>query len=132
MIYFLDTDTCAFILRGKFMCAERVGAQSHQNVKVPSMVQAELLMGVRESANPIQTARKVDELLSPFEIVPFDAMAAAVYAEVRFSLKKTGNLISPNDLIIAATALAHNATLVTHNTREFNRVSGLQLADWTH
>jgi tRNA(fMet)-specific endonuclease VapC len=62
--------------------------------------------------------------------LPFDDLAAEVYGRVRAFLAQQGQLIGPNDLLIAATALAHGATLVTHNTRELARVPDLQIEDW--
>lgn len=62
--------------------------------------------------------------------MPFDDAAAVVYAEIRAALAQAGKPIGPNDLQIAAIALANDLTLVTHNTREFSRVQGLKLADW--
>jgi tRNA(fMet)-specific endonuclease VapC len=62
--------------------------------------------------------------------LPFDDRAAEEYGKTRAHLSSMGTLIGPNDLIIAATALAHGCTLVSHNTREFSRVPGLLLEDW--
>jgi tRNA(fMet)-specific endonuclease VapC len=62
--------------------------------------------------------------------LPFDDAAAVVYGEIRAALAQAGTPIGPNDLQIAAIALANDLTLVTHNTREFTRVQGLKLADW--
>ena len=62
--------------------------------------------------------------------LPFDDPAAAVYGRVRHELETGGHVIGPNDLMIAAIALVHNLTLVTHNTGEFTRITGLQIADW--
>lgn len=131
MTYFLDTDICVFILRKKFACRERLAEHRSEEIKIPSMVRAELLAGVRESKNPMRTAQEVEALIAPFETIAFDELAATVYAEMRSGLRKSGNLIGPADMIIAATTLAHHGTLVTHNAGEFSRIAGLQLADWT-
>jgi tRNA(fMet)-specific endonuclease VapC len=69
--------------------------------------------------------------LEPFEIVPFDTLCAEWYADIRENLERRGQVIGPNDLLIAATTLAHHGTLVTHNTREFRRIARLTLEDWT-
>jgi tRNA(fMet)-specific endonuclease VapC len=70
-------------------------------------------------------------LFQQFESLPFDDAAAAVYGRIRADLTVQGTPIGPNDLIIPAIALANNLILVTHNTREFARVAGLVLEDWT-
>ena len=64
------------------------------------------------------------------ESLPFDDPAAEIYGQLRTALEKQGKLIGPYDLLIAATALAHGVTLVTHNTEEFKRVPDLTLEDW--
>jgi tRNA(fMet)-specific endonuclease VapC len=66
----------------------------------------------------------------PFEIVSFDSRSADYYGTVRLELEKKGQLIGPNDLVIAATVLAHGGVLVTHNVKEFKRVKGLKVEDW--
>ena len=72
----------------------------------------------------------LDELFSNLDSLPFDDDAARKYGEIRSVLTRLGKPIGPNDLMIAATALVHGAVLVTHNTREFSRVEGLQIEDW--
>ncbi len=68
--------------------------------------------------------------LAPLRSLAFDDECAERYAEIRVRLEKAGTLIGPNDLLIAAIARVHGATLVTHNVREFSRVEGLRLEDW--
>ena len=62
--------------------------------------------------------------------LPFNDQAAEAYGRIRARLGTQGTPIGPNDLIIAATAIAHNVTLITHNTREFSRVDSLRIEDW--
>lgn len=131
MTYFLDTDICVFILRGRFSCEEKLAKLPPRDVKMPSMVQAELMTGVRASRDPLRSAQELETFLAPYETVPFDGLAAGAYAEIRSILAKSGQIIGTADLVIAATALAHHGTLVTHNTREFSRIPGLQIVDWT-
>ena len=72
----------------------------------------------------------VESFLLPFEIVPFGEKSARVYGRLRGDLESKGMTIGPNDLLIAATALAYGAVLVTNNVREFKRVPGLSLEEW--
>ena len=65
-----------------------------------------------------------------FDSLPFDDAAAEAYGRLRAELARRGMPIGPNDLMIAAIALAYGFTLVTHNTSEFSRVPGLRLEDW--
>jgi len=94
------------------------------------MVKAELHYGALRSKDPQRASAKLEEFLAPFRSVPFDDRCAAVYGRIRARLAQAGSLIGPNDLLIAAIAVVHGATLVTHNIREFNRVEGLALEDW--
>jgi tRNA(fMet)-specific endonuclease VapC len=93
-------------------------------------VRAELFFGAFRSNNRAHALAMVKEFLDNFESLPFDDHAAEIYGELRAFLTTSGNLIGPNDLLIAAIALAHNVTLVTHNTREFSRVPHLNIEDW--
>jgi tRNA(fMet)-specific endonuclease VapC len=132
MTFFLDTDICVFALRGDYpSILQEIQKRTPDKIKIPSIVAAELLVGARKSAASLTAQKAVETFLSPYDIVPFDLAAADAYAAIRSELEEDGVCIGPNDLIIAATALAGRATLVTHNTKEFSRVPGLALQDWT-
>lgn len=127
-MYFLDSNILIDFLRGRLP----LGLQMFENtdcrlIRIPSIVQAELLLGAFKSKNPDKTRYAIEQLLCNYEIVPFDSPCARAYARIRAELEGAGKIIGPNDLIIAATALAHDAVLVTNNVREFKRVSGLRL-----
>jgi tRNA(fMet)-specific endonuclease VapC len=104
---------------------------SPKRIKVPSVVEAELRYGAVKSEKPDRTLRAVERFLSPNSSVPFDRACAAHYARIRGALESKGEPIGPDGLIIAATVRAHGGVLVTHNLREFARVDGLVLEDWT-
>jgi len=101
-----------------------------RQLAVCSVVKAELFFGSLRSQNPTKSRQMQDDFLKELISLPFDDAAAEHYAQIRANLTSTGELIGPNDLIIAAIALTHNLTLVTHNTAEFSRVKTLQLEDW--
>jgi tRNA(fMet)-specific endonuclease VapC len=90
----------------------------------------ELLAGVERCQQPEHERLKVARLIEPLHLIPFDADAAAEAARIRWTLEQKGSPIGPYDLQLAAQALAIDVTLVTHNTREFQRVPGLRLTDW--
>jgi len=73
---------------------------------------------------------RIEHTLSPFRSLPFDDRAARRYAEIRDELETRGEVIGPYDLLIAAIALNHGLTVVTNN-REFSRIDGLTVEDWT-
>jgi len=128
---FLDTDTCVFILRGSSPKAlQNLKGTPHGLVKIPAVVLAELSFGARKAGTP--SAQKAVEFFAlPFEIVPFDRDAADIYGELRMALEKKGKPVGSNDLMIAATVISRRGTLITHNTKEFSRISGLNIEDWT-
>lgn len=95
------------------------------NIKLCSVVKAELLYGAARSHRPIETLRRLDAFFAAYESIPFDDAAAVQYGRIRGQLAGIGTPIGPS-----ATALAHQLILVTHNTREFARVSGLSIEDW--
>lgn len=94
------------------------------------MVKAELYYGAVKSRVREKTLAALRLFMDAFVSLPFDDRAARVYADIRVELEAQGTPIGPNDLLIAAIAVAHNATLVTHNRREFERVSDLACEDW--
>ena len=96
------------------------------------MVVAELFHGAEKSTKRESSYEKLALFLSPYTIIHFDVKAARIYASIRAWLERKGQIIGPNDLVIAATTMAHNAILVTHNTKEFERIDGLKVEDWAH
>lgn len=97
-----------------------------------SIVIAELLYGAHHSAASKQAANfaLIERLQAEFVSLAFDDIAAAEYGRVRDHRTKQGTPIGPNDLMIASIALANDLVVVTHKTREFGRVPGLQFEDW--
>jgi tRNA(fMet)-specific endonuclease VapC len=129
--YLLDANVCIELLRGKNTnIATKLANLNPQKVAICSVVKGELFFGANRSSNPKQALATVKRFVQHFQSLPFDDQAAEIYGEIRAFLTNQGKIIGPNDLLIAATALAHNATLVTHNTREFARVPHLKLEDW--
>ncbi len=132
MTYFLDTNTCIYALKGTYdSIREHVQKRDPAQIKIPSIVKAELLLGAENSNSPEDTKEKAEKFLFPFTVVPFDDRAAPHYAAIRAGLEDRGAPIGPNDLLIAATVRSRNGTLVTHNTGEFERMEDLSLRDWT-
>lgn len=130
-MYMLDSCTCIAFMRGRLPIGYDVFRQSDPRLfKIPAIVEAELRFGALKSRNPAKSRILLETFLAPFEIVDFDARCAAAYARLRTMLESAGTPIGPNDMLIAATALAHEAVLVTNNAREFKRVPGLSLQSW--
>lgn len=131
MTYLLDTNVCIDYLNGRVIrVREHMESLLPSEVVLCSVVKAELFYGAMKSANPSLTLARQEPFISQFFSLPFDDAAAEKYGRLRVFLSKQGKPIGPNDLLIAAIALANNVTLVTHNTSEFGRVPGLQIKDW--
>lgn len=130
-MYIVDSNTCIYFMNGKYPSVrDKFLSISPKDIKISSVVKAELLLGAFKSQTRDQTTKKVEKFLKPFDIVDFSDKMAYDYAEIRAALEKSGNPIGANDLLIAATALHKNAILVTHNLDEFSRVQGLKIEDW--
>ena len=131
-MYYLDTCICIDFLHGRLPgFRERLEASDPRLFGVPAVVQAELLSSAETSLDPNENRLKAELFLLPFAIIPFDSSCAVAYAQIQGDLERRGKSIGPNDMLIAATAVANGAYLVTHNVRELKQVQGLRLIDWT-
>jgi len=130
-VFLLDTNACIRILNGSSpSVAARLQATSPAEVRLCAVVKAELLYGARHSARVDRNLRLLHRFFQPIVSLPFDDRCAEEAAFIRLDLQRSGRPIGPSDLLIAATARAHDLVLVTHNTREFGRVAGLRIEDW--
>ena len=129
MKFLLDTNTCSAYMR-------RPGRLAHQflqfadQIAIPTIVLAELLAGAYKHPDPARLLALIDDLVAELTVLDFDSQCAEQFGRVRGQLLQTGISVSSADLFIAAVALAHDLTLVTHNTKDFQNIPGLQLADW--
>lgn len=98
---------------------------------ISSITESELRHGAERSADPAKNHHVLDRLLLTLPSIPFGPEAATKYGSIRNELERLGTPIGSMDLLIAAHAMALGTILVTNNTREFSRVNGLQLADWS-
>ena len=131
MRYLLDTNVCVMYLNGRSTSVgDRLLSTPTEDMAVCSVVKAELFYGALRSNNPTRTLERQQEFLRRFVSLPFGDEAAIICGQIRARLASEGTPIGAYDLQIAAIALANNLTLVTHNTREFERVEGLQVEDW--
>ena len=131
MLWVLDTNACIRVLNGTSApLVERMRGTDPAHIALCSVVKAELLYGARKSSRRADNLRLLERFFTPLASLPFDDACAEQYGVVRTELEAAGTPIGPNDLMIAATALASDATLVTHNHHEFSRVPGLRLEDW--
>lgn len=128
----LDTDTCIFILRRSIPALlSRIQSVPLQEQAISVVTLAELLYGVQESSKKKTNQAGVDALVRHVAVMDWSAKAAEHYAEIRADLKRKGQSIGANDLMIAAHARSEGAIVVTNNIKDFGRVKGLKVENWT-
>ena len=133
MIYLLDTNILIYLIKNQpTAIAQRVNALPEDARLCMSFITwAELLKGAERSMRKPKVVRRLEALARQAAVLyPAGPAICQHYAEQATRLKDAGTPIGANDLWIACHALAEGATLVTHNTREFQRVQGLSLEDW--
>ena len=131
MKYLFDTNAVVTFLNGKSIALrEKIRQCAPADFAMCSVVWAELYFGACKSREKEKTLNKIHSFAGPFQNLDFDKEAAWHYGEIRADLEKGGNLIGPNDLIIAATCRSRNLTLITNNVGEFQRGTGLKIEDW--
>jgi len=111
------------------IAAMRICSFDKNEIFTSILVAAEMRYGVEKKASSI-LAERVELLLQAITILPFSIDADRYYGQIRNNLERQGKTIGANDMLIAAHALSLDATLVTDNTREFERVQGLKIANW--
>ena len=128
--YLLDTNIISALLRDpEGRAARHVARVGHRKICTSIIVSAELRYGCAKKGSPRLQAR-VEDILATIPVLPLEVPADVDYGRQRVQLEASGQPIGGNDLLIAAHALALGLTLVTHNTREFSRIVGLQVEDW--
>jgi tRNA(fMet)-specific endonuclease VapC len=131
MKFLLDTNICIYALKQHQNVLRHLLSQSRADVAVSVISEAELRTGAAKSAAAAKTLRLVENFLRPLSIVDFVSSDAAAYAGVRAKLERAGTPIGPLDTLIAAQAVARTLVLVSNNEREFRRVGGLRVENWT-
>jgi tRNA(fMet)-specific endonuclease VapC len=126
--FLLDSNAVIALMKGNATFLERLKLHQPQDFGIPAIVAHELFYGAYKGMRVAENLARVEAL--QFEIVDFDREDARQAGEVRAQLAAAGTPIGPYDVLIAGQALARALTLVTHNTREFQRVSGLLVEDW--
>lgn len=129
-MFILDTNTLIYYFKGMGRVAERLLSHSPREIGVPTLVLYELEVGLAKSVRPEKRRAQLSDMLAVVTLFPFAAAEARAAAGIRAALEERGEPIGPYDILIAATALANQATLVTHNVDEFNRIEGLAVVDW--
>lgn len=132
MKYMLDTNICIYAIKNKpIVVIRKLLSHKPEDLCISSITYAELMHGVEKSQSVEKNRIALSLFLSPIQILGFGSKAAEEYGWIRADLEKKGTPIGPMDLLISGHAKSENLILVTNNTREFCRVEGLELEDWT-
>ena len=128
--YLLDTNIISDLVRNPTGTVyKQLNAVGELSVCTSIVVACELRFGARKSGS-LRLQQQLEQILALLTVLPMDAPVDAHYAEIRTRLEQQGTPVGPNDLLIAAHALAQNVTLVSANLREFERVPDLQVVNW--
>ena len=129
-MFVLDTNTVIDYFKGRGKVAERLLAVPPREIALPAIVAYEVWVGVLGSQNAKRRQSQYEQFLSVIEVIPFDSAISRRAAELRHTLERRGASIGPLDTLIAGTALACGAALVTRNVKEFGRIAGLEVVNW--
>ena len=131
MSYLLDTCTLSDYLKGDINTIQRLKQEKPYNIFVSSITRFEIEYGLKlKPSLAKQIAPQLEAIYQKIKTIDFSIAEANAAAKIRSELKKTGNPIGYYDLLIAATALANDLTVVTSNVKEFSRIKDLLVENW--
>ena len=130
-MYLLDTNIISYWMRGDQRIIEKIKCCSPAELALSTITLAEIYYGIEKSSvKKKERRKKIEHIKSLLDIYPFNEHAAKAYGVIRAQLENTGRPISERDLQIASIAVANRLCVVTHNTKEFDRVQKLSVEDW--
>ncbi|MCP4672085.1 MAG: type II toxin-antitoxin system VapC family toxin [Desulfobacula sp.] len=133
MNFLIDTNICIYIMN---KCPpeviQRFRDKEVGQIGISSITVSELQYGVSKSKYRNQNLNRLEEFLTPFQILSYDEHASRFYGDIRSQLENQGTIIGPLDLLIAAHALSQNLVLVTNNEKEFKRIQSLKVENWVN
>lgn len=127
--YLLDTNICIYFLKGQYQLDAKIEKAEIKNCFISEITVAELKYGAENSDRPDKNRKIVDEFINVFTILPIFT-SLDVYAKEKARLRKIGNLLDDFDLLIGATAVANDLTLITRNTSDFKRLEKIEIENW--
>jgi tRNA(fMet)-specific endonuclease VapC len=128
--YLLDTNICAYFFNGQFNLKEKIREVGFENCVVSEITIAELKYGIAKSSKKEKNQQVLDTFQAEIDILPIFP-ALDIYATEKVRLKTKGKMVDDFDLLIGATAIHNNLTLVTKNVSDFDRLDGIIIEDWT-
>ena len=132
MKYLIDTNICIYIMNKRPVAVIKKFKQFELGeIGISTITVSELQYGIVKSKYRKKNEFRLEEFLTPLEILTYDQTAARVYGDIRFQLEKLGKPIGPLDLLIAAQAISQDLILITNNDKEFKRIKKLKVENWT-
>lgn len=131
MAYLLDTDTYIYFTGGNKKIADKIQEVGEEDLFISSVSVAELYYGAFKSERQDKNIFKIQRNLEKLQILNFNKQVAKVFGRIKANLMKSGHPVHDMDLVIASTAIYHQHTLVTHNTRHFSVIAELLIEDWS-
>ena len=127
----IDTNMCIYIMnRRPPEVIKKFKQFEPGDIGISAITVSELQYGIAKSKHRKKNQLRLEEFLTPLEILIYDENAAGAYGDIRFQLEKLGRPIGPLDLLIAAQAISRKLILVTNNDKEFNRIKNLKVENW--
>ncbi|HEX2770666.1 MAG TPA: type II toxin-antitoxin system VapC family toxin [Geobacteraceae bacterium] len=131
MLYMLDTNICSYILKKRPPSVKaHFDAVGNEALAISTVVLAELYYGAARHPKAVVIRREIDDFAARLSVIPWDESAANHYGAIRAALEKNGTIIGAMDMMIAAHARSLDAILVSNNTRHFEKVPDLLIANW--
>ena len=128
--YLLDANIVIYVLKRRPIEALEAFNKNANRMAISSITLSELIYGAEKSANVDKNLEAVEDFVSHFDVLSYDAKASQQYGQIKAGLEKRGELIGENDIHIAAHAISQGLILVSNNLKEFKRVSNLALENW--
>jgi tRNA(fMet)-specific endonuclease VapC len=129
MNYILDTDTVSLIIKRYPSVIKKLIKHEDDEICISTITYAELCYGL-EKKGSVKLFNEVMPIIKKFTILDFDNSQAELYGKIRVDLEKSGTPLGNMDMLIAASALAAGAILITHNIKHFSKIKGLKVEDW--
>lgn len=129
--YMLDTNICIFTIKNRPQQVRDAFNRSHDQLCISSVSLMDLIYGAEKSASPEKNLSVVEGFVARLEVLPYDELAASHTGQLRAELARSGTPIGSYDQLITGHARSRGLIMVTNNRREFDRVPGLRVEDWT-
>ena len=131
MKYILDTDILSYFLKQHPVVVKRIQAAEPDDVAITAINYAEILFGAYRSGKMAQKVSQIQAFLDSFMIIGFDVRAGKEFAKIKTALQEKGHPLADMDVMIASICQANRCTLVTNNTKHFEKIDGIILENWS-